>query len=770
MQEIQGLMASPSVRSAGGFRAAVPQLDTTVQKNTAETLSNLTKYAALRTRQERQAEEDMVNARAASLTNEYTLYGKDVLYGDNGAMYQKGTAVVSGVDGESWVSYNQGKLREKRDAILSSVEGDKRLYDKVKAGLEKLDVSFYSTLDAHYGQESHNYVVDQATVGLNNELSAITAGGVTQDRVQAVKGHMADLTRLAGKDVKDATYAKAFDTEVRAKVSAAAKDGITLVLDRKDTKTADARYLEAVRAGMLDANDQLAVQAQIKAVKDELFVAGASGNVAAATVQARMPTYVAAKVVMPQGSVFDDTALTAAGLDAGKIAEDGYGKNSAVTEAVNARVMDAYVREYGTIEAAIAAAVVGKDTMDAAVGRAEANGDVSAWQKELPTEKKGRVTAAINRYRNDATRRTAPDEDEIRASVVARYPDATPEQVGKIVNAAKSKLVEETVMREARQSAAASRVVSALSNGNYPAVSDVSVLSPEQATAVALIKSRQRASNPPSDMAFYVRLQNPQTLKGMSDADFMLLGQAYLSPDDYAEAAQRRSRLKGVKDVDKLYVTPDAVKPMVESFMAKKNPKYKEDDDGKYAFARTVDLVRQKVQEATNERGSALTRAEIEEVVGQTLRGDTLYVPPGLVKSGEYRSVYSLSFGDLSAPARDLAKEMAKVQFGDAFPDDAAALSAFKEFLLFSTKDLPDNVINKAKAFYGDEIDAVREQVFQKEGKYLSDTAAIRMALYALQKDPKYFDLLGIKADSKYNSATGVRKSVLYDEGFVSAD
>ena len=185
-------------------------------------------------------------------------------------------------------------------------------------------------------------------------------------------------------------------------------------------------------------------------------------------------------------------------------------------------------------------------------------------------------------------------------------------------------------------------------------------------------------------------------------------------------------------------------------------------------FARTVDLVRRKVQEATNARGSALTKAEIEEVVGQTLRGDRLFVPPGVVKSGEYKSIYSLEFGDLSDTAKDLAKEMAKSRYGDSYPDDASALSAFKELLLFSTEDLPDNVIAKAKAKYSDEIDVVRKQ-FQAQGKYLTDTAAIRMTLYALQRDPRYFEILGNKANSKYNSATGVRKSVLYDGEFVGA-
>lgn len=769
MQEINGLMAMPTVRQAGGLRAAVPQLDTTVQKNTADALDKLTRYAALRTRQEQQAEEDMINARASSLINDYIVYGKDVFYGKNGAMYQKGTEVVKGVNGEYWPSHYEGKLREKRDAILSSVEGDERLYEKVKAGLEKQDVGFYSALDAHFGQESHNYIVDQATIGLNNELAGVTAGGVTKDRVDAIRGYVSTISRLNGRNVSDPTYAKAFELEVRSTISKAAKDGITLALDRKDTKTADARYDDAFRAGMFDANDQLAVQKQIEEVKVELLVARASSDIAASTAQARMSTYVAAKAVMPQGSIFDGAALTGAGLDADKLTEEGYGKNKAVTESVNAQVMNAYVREYGTIEAAIAAAVVGKDAMDSAVGRAEAKGDVSAWQSELPVEKKGRVTAAINRYRNDAMRRTTPDEAELRASAVARYPSATTELIGKIVDATKTKLVEETVMRDARQSAAADRVVSALANGSEPAASDVSELSPEQVAAVSVIKSRQRASNPPSDMDFYVGLQNPQTLKGLSDADFMLLGQAYLSPEDYAEAAQRRSRLKGVKDVDQLYVSRDVVKPMVESFMAEKNPKYKEEDDGKYVFARTVDLVRRKVQEATNARGSALTKAEVEEIVGQTLRGDRFFVPPGVVKSGEYKSVYSLEFGDLSGTAKDLAKEMAKSMYGDSFPDDASALSAFKEFLLFSTEDLPDNVIAKAKAKYSDEIDVVRKQ-FQAQGKYLTDTAAIRMTLYALQRDPKYFEILGNRANSKYNSATGVRKSVLYDGEFVGAD
>ena len=287
--------------------------------------------------------------------------------------------------------------------------------------------------------------------------------------------------------------------------------------------------------------------------------------------------------------------------------------------------------------------------------------------------------------------------------------------------------------------------------------------------AVSALKARQRAENPPSDMAFYMSIQNPQTLKAMSDADFVLLGQAKLSPEEYAEASQRRNALKGVKNLDKLYVTRDTVKPMVESFMASKNPKYNEDDDGKYVFSRTVDLVRRRVQEVANARGKELTKAEVEEIVGQTLRGDRFFVPPGVVKSGEYKSIYSLEFGDLSGTAKDLAKEMAKSLYGDSYPDDASALSAFKEFLLFSIEDLPDNVIAKAKAKYSDEIDVVREQ-FQAQGKYLTDTAAIRMTLYALQKDPKYFELLGNEADPKYNSATGVRKSVLYDEEFRGAD
>lgn len=769
MQEIKGLMATPTVRSAGGLRAAVPQLDMTAQKNANEALSNATKYFALRTRQEKQAEEDMLNARASSMLNEYNLYGKDVLYGKNGAMYQKGTEVVSGVDGESWVSYNQGKLREKRDAILSSVEGDKRLYDKVKAGLEKLDVTFYSTLDAHYGQESHNYVVDQATIGLNNELSAITAGGVTSDRVKAVKGYMADLARFAGRNVKDPTYAKAYNTEVRTKVSAAAKDGITLLLDRNDTSGADAKYLAAVSEGMLDANDQLAVQKQITDKKDALFVSDAASNVTAMSAQDRTPTFVAARAVAPQSGVLDSSLLSAAGLDAGKAVEDGYGKNKAVTESVNAQVMGALVREYGSAEAAIAAAVVGKDTLEAAVRSAAEKGNIAAWQTELSPENKGKVTSAVRRYRSDAMSRTVPDEAELRMRVVSLYPNATSDQVSKIVDEAKTRLVEETAMRSARQYAAANNVVSALSNGETPNASDMAVLSAEQAMAVSALKARQRAENPPSDMAFYMSIQNPQTLKGMSDADFLLLGQANLSPEEYAEASQRRNALKGVKNLDKLYVSRDTVKLMVESFMASMNPKYNEDDDGKYVFNRTVDLVRRKVQEVANARGKELTKAEIEEIVGQTLRGDRFFVPPGFAKSGEYKSIYSLEFGDLSGTAKDLAKEMAKSMYGDSYPDDASALSAFKEFLLFSTEDLPDNVIAKAKAKYSREIDVVREQ-FQAQGKYLTDTAAIRMTLYALQRDPKYFELLGNKADPKYNSATGVRKSVLYDEEFRGAD
>lgn len=762
MQEINGLLATPDIRPAGGLRAATPQFDTTVQKNVAASIEGNIRYAALRTRQEKQAEEDMLDARASSLINDYIVYGKNVMLGENGALYQKGTEVVNGVNGESWVSFNQGKLREKRDSILSSVEGNKRLYEKVRAGLEKQDVGFYSALDSHYGQESLNYVKDQNTIGLNNELAAITSGGATSQRIGAVRTNMATLARLNGRNVKDPVYARAFGEEVRAKVSAATKAGITLRLGREDTNGADSLYMMAVRNGMFTANDQLAVQAQIKRVKDARFEADAASNITLAATQARMPTYVAARSVLSSGGTFDASLLSAAGLDANKVAEDGYGKNAAVTESVNAQVMGALVNDYGTIDAAIAAATVGKDTLESAVQAAEAKGDLTKWQAELSPADKARVTTAINRYQNDVGRRTTPDEEELRKRVAQMYPDAPSDQRERIVSAAKTRIVEETVARSAQQAAAADNLVSALSSGQEPKPADLSVLSPAQVAAVSIIKGRQRVQNPPSDMAFYTRIQNPQTLKSMSDADFVLLGQAYLSPDDYAEAAQRRNMLKGVKDVDKLYVTRDQVKPAVEAIIAAKDPKYNETPDGKYTFNRTVDLVRHKVQEAANARGKELTRAEIDEIVGQTLVGDRFFVPPGFFGSGEYKSVYSLTVGDLSSTAKDLAKEMAKAQYGDAFPDDAAVLSAFKEFLLFPPAELPENVVDKAKALYGREIDETRNKFLTEGGSRLSDTAAIRLTLYVLQQDPKYFEALRDKSDTKYNSVTGERRSVLY--------
>lgn len=769
MQEIKGLMATPTVRSAGGFRAAVPQLDTTVQKNANEALSNTTKYFALRTRQEKQAEEDMLNARASSMLNEYNLYGKDVLYGKNGAMYQKGTAVVTGVDGESWVSYNQGKLREKRDAILSSVEGDKRLYDKVKAGLEKLDVTFYSTLDAHFGQESHNYVVDQNEIGKSNVLDSVTAGGYTAKHNATLRGTMATLARLAGNDPSDPVYKPAFDRAVRAEMSKAVKNNVILGLDRGDIEGAAASLNSAFRDGAINAVEHAEAKSLIETARQQKRESEAASNVSATIVQLRTPTYVAASVAAPNNGTIDDSLFFAAGIDPDKARADGYGTNKAITQSVNAQLMDGLYKRYGSFECAIAATVVGTDVMDEAVSAALEKGNPLGWQDALSASDKGRVTTAVKRYRNDARSKTSITDEEIGAQVRAMYPDMLPDEAARVAKAAKVNVSTYVEERRLRQTAAAMNVVESLKNGVTVKASDMDVLTAEQRAAVGLIAEKQRIKNPPSDVNMYMLFSDPYELKAMSDADFMLIGQANLSEDDYKEAAQRRDALRGVKDLDKLYVTRDTVKPMVASFMESKNPKYNEDDDGKYVFNRTVDLVRRKVQEAVNANGKEPTKAEIEEIVGRTLIGDRFFVPPGLMKSGEYKSVYSLEFGDLSDTAKDLAKEMAKSMYGDSFPDDASALSAFKEFLLFSTEDLPSNVIAKAKAKYSDKIDIVRKSARDK-GKNLTDTAAIRMTLYLLQRDPKYIELLGNRADSKYNSATGVRKSVLYDDEFKGAD
>lgn len=737
MQEIKGLMATPTVRSAGGFRAAVPQLDTTVQKNANDALSNATKYFALRTRQEKQAEEDMLNARATSLINEYNLYGKDVLYGKNGAMYQKGTAVVTGVDGESWVSYNQGKLREKREIILSSLENNPRLRDRVAAGLEKLDVTFYSTLDAHFGQESHNYVVDQNTIRVDNASSAITAGGFTEDHHKEIYEAAATVARLSGKDPSNPVYKEAFDLSIQAKIGSAVLDGVKLSLDRGDIAGAKASLNSAFK--YMPADTHRAAKELIDAAERKVFVDGAASNVSAEVAMDRTPSYLAASIVGSGNRVLSEELFTAAGMNKADAMRGGYGTNADTDRVTNARIMDGLYKRYGSMEAAIAATVLGVDAVDKAITSALDGGDPRAWINALSSSDKGRVTAAVNRYKNNATMRVTPTEGEIKARIRQKYPNITMEDVDEIAKGAMAKVVEEAEARKVRAEASARNALEALQSGAEIKASDLANLSPEQIAALSLIKARQRMSNPPSDMRAYLRFQDPQELKAMSNADFMLLGPAYLSEEDFAEASVRRDRLRGVKNVDELYVSRDDVSYLVKAHFRHKDAEYEKSEDGKYVINKTIDFVRRELQKQANESGRELTKEEIESRVSSVLRGNQFYVPLGISKSGHHASLFDFKYGDLSDFAKDLSKPLAELMYGDAFETEDSRLSAIQEFLLFpESTDLPDRIVREMERNYGELLTHVRAVFKAETKKELTDKTAIRLALYAAQKDPEW--------------------------------
>lgn len=738
--ELNGLMVAPAGARQGRFEYSQVKSDPTAPnalKNLAEKSSAL---VGLHMRESKKARDDMLDARATELANRFYTAGTEMTVGKNGALRQTGVTVVQPQDGVPFSAAFSNRLDQERDAVLFDIT-DPELRKRTEKLIAPMYRSFQAQVISHEGAESKEYMVTQAKVGVSVATEGIRLNGATSEGIAQLHEASLRLASVTGMDTKDPNVRKAVLAETRSAASGAVKEKVYSFLDRNDIPGAEASFVAASAQDALTLEDRYTLQKMIGEAKDVATIANGASRATYDIVAARSPGHVAAQAAFGPSGVPSELAA-AVGVEI----PEGAADNASLMGSVGASVIERLADEYGSVEAAVTAGVIGKDRMDQAI----AEGGASGWTEKLTPTEKSAATRAIKKLETNTGLRMAPTETEIRAALEPWVP---PRLMGDAVDAVKARLAEEDLRNQATQYQAATETLSVLEQGGaYPEVppSVRRNLTPEQQRAARVLASRDPRKPVVGNSAERMRLENnPELLRDMSDADFAIVVRSWTTDEEYAALASRRNALRGMNSID-TDVNRSDIKAAVDAYGRQKfGPDWDENTpEMKYKRARIYDEAYTRAVEAAKQTvglGGA-AKGQTPEVVDAAVRStfDTrLNVQGGWFTNDSDVAWYDLTLDDFSTEAKGVGRLLATSMFNEREPSDHMVKETIIRWAYDPKGNPPEEAMKQIRREYGDELDAVQAEFKAARGRALDDGALIRAFILKSQDDESWYRLVG---------------------------
>lgn len=766
--EFKGLMVDPAGVRQGRFEYAPTKSDQTAQKYFADAADKAVEFTARQIRAQKKAHDDMVDARATELANQFYQYGTEITVGKDGALRKLGADVVKPKDGQPFTQTYVNLLTSRADELLSSVD-DAEVVKKAREKIDTYGRQFQAQIVSHEGAQSYEYVKAQAAANVDVAANNIRIQGASQSTIGALNASLMHQADVGGLDVNDPTIRAAIRADLRTKASKSATESIVGYIDRGDLASAERAYIAAANADALTMEDRHNTRTLIKAAKDDRMVNEASGNATMWIAAQRTPGFVASNIA------FGDKLASAENLDAAGVkVPEGAESNPALRAMLNAQVVERFTDRYGTTEAALAAITIGPGRMDEAI---EAGG-ASNWMGQLTPSEKAAVTKATKKYDYDVGLKTAPTDTEIRAAIVSANPDMSPRLVEAALNETKARLALEEVRRDTAQSEAANAVLQAYQNGGSYSDIPYSVrtrLSDSQRAAAKSLFHRDPNQPFYGGSKLYMNLtDNPEALKSMKDADFNLVVRSQTTDEEFAALASRRNYLRGMQAINTT-VNRDRVSNAVDTYGRQMyGQAWDKTSDAEMRFKRN------KIIDEAVRRSEVMARATVG--VGGASKGFTddvlqvavesafqgrLNVKGGFFSSGDNVPWFELDVDDLPSDVKEVGELLAKKKFNVREPTDQMVLSSVVDDVGLDPKNTVDaDIMTELRLKHGDELEDIQEVFERNRGVRLDDAALLRVFVLKKMDDQAWYDASGL-SKGKPTPSSKPSKPVFGEDGLA---
>lgn len=743
--ELKGLMVEPAGARQGRFEYTQTQSDKTAQKYFADAASAAVELTGRQMRAQKKAHDDMVDARATELANQFYQYGTEITVGKDGALRKFGADVVKPKDGQPFTQTYVSLLENRANEIISSVD-DVEVAKKAREKINNYGRQFQAQIISHEGAQNYEYVKTQAAAGVEVAANNIRIRGAGKNTIEALRSAMIHQADIGGMDTKDPMIRSAIDAELRTKSSQSVKESVVGFVDRGDLISAERAYLSAANADALTMEDRHNLRTLIKTAKEERLVSDTAGNTMMWLTTKRTPGFVASSIAFGD-KLADASVLSFTGVQVPEGAET----NSALRATTNAKVMENLTDRFGSTEAALAAVTIGVERMEGAIETGGAGG----WESVLTPTEKAAITKATKKYDYDVGLKTAPTDSEIRASILSVSPSMSPDVVEKTLKETKARIAMEEVRRDTMQTQAANTVVQAYQSGG--SLSDVpysvrSSLTDAQRAAATALFQRDPGKAFAGGSKFYMNLvDNPEALKNMKDADFNLVVRSQTSDEEFAALASRRNHLRGMESFDAT-ASRDRVVNAVNAYGRQMFGAQwdKNDDEMRYkknviideAVRMANDVARQTVGVGGAKKG--LTDDGLASVVTSVFT-NRLNVAKGWVSSRSNVSWFDLTVDGLPSNIKDMGTQLAVAKYGTDKPSEQQVLSAVLHDVILDPKNTVDaNVVKWLYTYHGDELADIQSVFEKNRGVQLDDAALLRVWVLKNMDDQAWYDASGL--------------------------
>ena len=576
-----GFQATPTVQPAGALEAVNPQIHQGVfngVKALQESAQGLSEYA-------QEAFEQANKTRAQDAINNFTADLQNVMYGQDGMMRRKGQAVVSADEQTSFTDEGMQKYSELASKYAVGMNPQQlKMYNEY---LDKKRIEVSKTLLDHEVREGNAWSLEVAATNVTRATDSIAINGADrnarQQDIVSIRDSYKDMGKING---WSAEYTKLQGDKA---VSTAVVSVIGGLIQNGDVGAAKALFDEESAKGNIRGSDALRIRGTLdKAIKEKVADSAAS-QIAVSVANDHDITYQMADQLIANNYMTPELEKKLEGVTDQYTIRDIYAQESdRLIQSAN-----------GDLDKACEFALVGKDVAD------ELDPAIQS-AKEQAMVMRGKILTATDTG-------TKVTEADIRQRAVARFPDATPDEIEKIVKKSVDQVDAYYKNVDSKRANTIAVARADILNPDSNGTPDTTGLTAKQIQDLEFF--RDYASKGKYDTGYAETLKSaPALLKSMSEAEF---ASAMLRVSD-ADAKAFKIMRDHLNDKNtKTGMPPEAmINQVFNNYVLNKHNDLN-DKDNRYAKSVLRAEFERLVEEETQKQGRRLDSKEVEALLPQ---------------------------------------------------------------------------------------------------------------------------------------------------------
>ena len=576
-----GLQATPTVQSSGALEAVNPQVHQGVFNGAQAMMSAAQGLSEVA----QEAFEQANKTRAQDAINNFTADLQNALYGQDGMMRRKGQAVVSADSETSFTDEGMQKYSELASKHASGMNPQQlKMYNEY-LDRKRLEVS--KTLLDHEVREGNAWSLEVATTNVTRATDSIAINGADraarQRDIASIRESYKDMGKINGWSAENTKLQgdKAVSTAVVSVIGGLIQNG--------DVGAAKTLFDEESAKGNIRGSDSLRVRSTLdKAIKEKVAESAAS-QIAMSVANDHDITYQMADQLMANNYMTPELKKKLEGVTDQYAIRDIYAQESdRLIQSAN-----------GDLDKACQFALVGKDVSD------EQDPAIQS-AKEQAMVMRGKILTA-------ADTGTKMTEADLRQRAVARFPDATPDEIEKIVKKSVDQVDAYYKNVDSKRANTITVARDDILNPNSNGTPDTTGLTAKQVQDLEFF--RDYASKGKYDTGFAETLKStPALLKSMSEAEF---ASAMLRVSDADSKAFKIMRDHLNDKNTKTGMPPEAMVNQAFNNYVLNRHNYLNEKDKRYAKSVLRAEFDRLVEDQTKAQGRRLDSKEIEALLPQ---------------------------------------------------------------------------------------------------------------------------------------------------------